>query len=108
MTMAPTSAVRAGTAAYGSPPMSRAHPARYAASQPFSHASAAASGGATGATIAVTSAIPRSGATTGAASAFAGIEYTGITPNCVSRIGAVAAPHAPETATTSPSERGTG
>ena len=77
-TPAPTSAARAETAAYGSPPTSRAHPARYAASQPLTHARAAASGGATGATIAVTSAIPRSGATTGAASALAGIEYTGI------------------------------
>ena len=49
-----------------------------------------------------------SGATTGAASALAGIEYTGMTPNCVSRMGAVATPQAPETATTSPRERGTG
>jgi hypothetical protein len=88
--------------------MARAQAARYAASKPFIQARAAATGGATGATIAVTSAIPRRGATTGAASAFAGIEYSGTTPNCMSRIGAVATPHAPETATTSARERGTG
>src|SRR4029453_15476976 len=107
-TTAIASAACAETAANGRPPMTRAQAARYAANQPLTQASKAASGGATGATIAVMSAIPSRGATTGAASAFAGIEYSGTTPNCVSRMGAVASPHAPETATTSASERGTG
>src|SRR3954466_1746052 len=35
-----TSAIRAGTAAYGNPPMSRAQPASYAASQPLTQVSA--------------------------------------------------------------------
>src|SRR6266508_3908961 len=60
------------TWANGRPPTRRAQAARYAAHQPASHDSARAPAGKNGWTTAVASASPRSGATTGAASAFAG------------------------------------
>src|SRR6266542_3030148 len=94
------------TWANGSPPTRRAQAARYAAHQPASHDSARAPAGKNGWTTAPASASPSSGATTGAASAFAGTERTGTAPNWSQRTGAVARPHAPETATTPASLRG--
>jgi hypothetical protein len=56
----------------GSPPKLRAQPATNQAPQPFTCASAAAMGGATGATSAVASATTSISATTGTATTFAG------------------------------------
>src|SRR2546423_15412994 len=86
--------------ANGKPPTSRATPTRYAAHQPFSHASAAAADPESGDTAAAASASTSSGATTGAASAFAGTANSWTEGNCSQTIGAVASPHAPEIATT--------
>src|SRR6266581_8422618 len=88
------------TWANGSPPTSRAHAARYAAHQPFSHAIRVAAAGERGSIAAEASASPSSGTTAGAASAFAGTLRSGIAWNCSQRTGAVMVPHAVDTATT--------
>ena len=61
--------------------MIRAHVARYAASQPFNHASIVVAVGKTGATSAPVNARPSSGTIAGAATAFAGIVSSGIAWN---------------------------
>ena len=81
---------------------------RYAAHQPFTHASREASGAATGASSAQTSASTSSGATTGAAATFAGTVSSGIWWNWNQEIGAVARPHAAEIATVPRRRGGTG
>src|SRR4029453_3223390 len=85
-----------------------AQAARYAAHHPLSPASAAAAGGETGPTSAAANASPSRGGTAGAASAFAGTVNKGTAWNCSQRIGAVATPHAADTATTPASLAGTG
>ena len=92
----------------GSPPKKRAHAARYAASQPFAHARATASGAATGARTAQTRVSPSIGATASAAAAFAGTVTSGIWWNWNHEIGAVASPHTAEIATAPRSQPGSG
>ena len=92
----------------GRPPKTRAHAARYAASQPFAHARATASGAATGARTAQTSASPSIGATASVAAAFAGTVRSGTWWNWNHEIGAVASPHAAEIATAPRSQPGSG
>src|SRR5580765_1731859 len=94
------------TCANGSPPITRAQPAMYAAHQPLSQDSADAAPGETGWTAALANASPSSGIIAGAASAFAGTERSGSAWNWIHRIGAVATPHATETASAPRSQRG--
>src|SRR5207248_7752390 len=91
------------TCASGSPPKNLAQPARYAAHQPASHASAAAALDENGATAAVARGSPRSGTTATSAAALAGTVSSGIAWNWNHAIGAVATPHAVETAIASAS-----
>ena len=75
----------------------RAHTATNQAPQPLSWAIAAATDGATGATIAVRSASPSTSTTTGTATTFAGTVTREIWWNWNQVTGAVARPHAVET-----------
>src|SRR5438093_805024 len=92
----------------GSPPKNLAQPARYAAHQPASHASAAAAPVENGATAAVASARPSNGTIAASAAAFAGTVKSGIAWNWNHAIGAVAVPQAAETAIASASLPGIG
>src|SRR5947208_6068792 len=92
----------------GSPPMTRAQVAMYAASQPFVHARTDATGGTNGAASADANASPRSGTIAGAASAFAGIVSTDSAWNWTHITGAVASPHAADTAMASRNQSGIG
>src|SRR5439155_27064589 len=79
-----------------------------AAHHPLSHAMATVSDGRIGDTSAPTSASESSGSITGAASALAGTVSNGIAWNCSHSTGAVASPHAADTAITSDDPRGSG
>ena len=98
----------AESCAYGIEATALAQSTRYAASQPSSHTSSAATSGTTGWTAAASRPSPSSGATTGAAIALAITEYAGTEPNWKRRIGAVATPQAIDTATTAAAARGSG
>src|SRR4029453_8535384 len=98
--------VRAGGEVRGAPavepggPRRRTRWGRKGRPRPLSQAIAAAAGGETRPASAVAKASPSSGATAGAASAFAGTVSSGTAWDCSHRIGAVAIPHAVETAIT--------
>jgi len=88
--------------------MTRATPARYAAHQPFSQASAVAALGESGPTAADASASQSSDTAAGAASTLAGTVSSCSEWKCAHAIGAVASPQAAETATTNRSDRPSG
>ncbi len=90
------------------PPKKRAQPATNHAPQPFTCASADASGGEMSATTAVTSAMTSISATTGTATTFAGTVTSETWWNCIHVTGAVARPHAVETPISCARGRGTG
>src|SRR5439155_5379643 len=92
----------------GRPPITRAHVAMYAASQPLIPASNEVSGGKIGAAMAEPNARASSGTIAGAASAFAGIVSSDSAWNWIHITGAVASPQAAETATASRNEFGKG
>ena len=77
----PESTVSVETCAYGSAATARAHTTKYAASHPSSQLSSAATSGTNGWSAADRRPMPNSGATTGAAIAFAITEYAGTEPN---------------------------
>ena len=94
--------------ACGRPATARAQSARYAASHPSTQLKSEAASGSTGWSAAALRPSPSRGATAGAASALLKTEYTGTEPNWKRRIGAVATPHAVDTATAPAATRGNG
>jgi hypothetical protein len=89
-------------------PKPRAQAATNHAPTPFSHASAAATGGAKGATAAVRRASPSISTTTGTATTLAGTVTSEIWWNWIHVTGAVARPHAVETPISCATVRETG
>jgi hypothetical protein len=96
------------TCAPGIPPNRRAQAATAQAPQPLSCAIAAATGGPTGATMAVRRARPSTSTTIGTATTFAGTVTSEIWWNWNHVTGAVARPHAVETPISCASSRETG
>jgi hypothetical protein len=89
-------------------PKARAHSATSHAPTPLTQASAAATGGATGAIAAVTSARPSTSTTIGTPTTFAGTVTSEIWWNWSHVTGAVASPHATETPMSCATGRGIG